>query len=73
MNGLAPGGPRFPKNEQPVSGDWWLWGCRTGETPDGCLNAAGQVRPEQAPFIKRMLFQPRQGDSVPRHAHAAKR
>lgn len=59
MNGIAPGGLRFAKGQQPVSGDWWLWGCRTGESPDGCLSPAGQVRPEQAPYIERMLFQPR--------------
>lgn len=58
MNGLAPGGLRFSGDEQPVGGDWWLWGCRTGETPDGCLDAAGRVRPAQAPFIARLLFQP---------------
>ena len=59
MDGVAPGGLRFTKGQQPVSGDWWLWGCRTGESPDGCLNKDGQVRPGQAPYIARMLFLPK--------------
>lgn len=56
MNGKAAQGLRFSGKQQPVSGDWWCWGCHTGENPDGCLNEAGQVRPEQAPFIAQMLF-----------------
>lgn len=61
MNGTAPDGLRFSKNQQPVSGDWWCWGYRQGELPDGCLDQAGQMRPEQAPFIGQLLFLPKQG------------
>ena len=57
LNGVAPGGLRFSKNQRPVSGDWWLWGYRPGELPDGCLTQAGTLRPEQAPFIRQLLFQ----------------
>lgn len=59
MNGKAPGGPRFVRNQQPVSGDWWAWGCLTGQNPNGCVDENGKVRPQQAPFIKQMLFAPR--------------
>src|SRR6185436_7313008 len=58
MNGKAPGGPRFSGKQQGVSGDWWVWGCRTGENPNGCVGEDGKVRPEQAPFIAQMLFHP---------------
>ena len=44
--------------QQPVSGDWWAWGCLTGQNPNGCVGNDGKVRPEQAPFIDQMLFRP---------------
>jgi endoglucanase len=56
MNGAAPNGLRFSRKEQPVSGDWWLWGNLNGQNPNGCLGDDGKIRPEQAPFIKQMLF-----------------
>ena len=58
MNGTAPDGPRFTKGEQPISGDWWNWGCRTGESPDGCLDPSGQLRFGQAVYIEQMLYRP---------------
>jgi hypothetical protein len=57
MNGKAEGGPRFSPGQQPISGNWWLWGCLTGQNPNGCLGEDGKPRPEQAPFIRQMLFQ----------------
>ena len=57
MNGTAPNGPRFSGHQQPISGDWWAWGYHPGEKPDGCLNEAGQVRPEQAPYFDQLMFQ----------------
>jgi aryl-phospho-beta-D-glucosidase BglC (GH1 family) len=59
MNGRAPGGPVFSGNQQGVSGDWWVWGCLTGQNPNGCVGKDGKVRPEQAPFIDQMLFRVR--------------
>ena len=59
MNGTAAGGLRFKKGEQPISGDWWCWGYLTGETPDGCLEQDGTLRPEQAPYIEQLMFRPR--------------
>lgn len=56
MNGKAPGGPVFTEAQQCVSGDWWTWGCRSGQNPNGCVGKDGKVRPEQAPFIELMLF-----------------
>jgi hypothetical protein len=56
MNGKAPGGPTFSRSQQPISGDWWAWGCLTGQNPNGCVGEDGQVRPEQAAFINQMLF-----------------
>lgn len=55
MNGEAPGGPRFGGRQQPISGDWWVWGNLPGQVPNGCLAEDGGLRPEQAPFIARML------------------
>ena len=57
MNGTAPNGLRFSGKEQPVSGDWWLWGNLNGQNPNGCLGDDGKIRPEQATFIRQMLFQ----------------
>jgi hypothetical protein len=56
MNGKAPGGPTFAGDRQPIGGDWWVWGCLDGQNPDGCLGHDGNLRPEQALFIDRMLF-----------------
>jgi endoglucanase len=58
MNGFAPGGPRFSKDQQPISGDWWRWGYLPGQQPDGCLNQAGKIRSVLVPFIDQMLFRP---------------
>ena len=58
LNGKAPGGPRLSGNQQPVGGDWWAWGCLTGQNPNGCVGQDGKLRPEQAPFISQMLFHP---------------
>ena len=59
MNGSAPNGLRFTLKQQPVSGDWWCWGYRQGELPDGCLTQGGAMRPEQRPCIQQMLSQRR--------------
>ena len=58
MNGTASGGLKFSGRQQPVSGDWWVWGCLNGQNPDGCLAEDGKLRPRQAPFIERMRFRP---------------
>lgn len=59
MNGQAPGGLTLAAGQQGVGGDWWAWGCLTGQNPNGCVGEDGKVRPAQAPFIDRMLFRPR--------------
>jgi endoglucanase/chitinase len=59
MNGLAPGGIRLTKNEQPVSGDWWRWEYAPGESPDGCLAKDGKLNSAQEPYIEQMLFWPK--------------
>jgi len=56
MNGEAAGGLRFTKGQPGISGDWWAWGCLTGQNPNGCVGDDGKLRPEQAPFIRQMLF-----------------
>ena len=58
LNGKAPGGPTFAGSQQPIGGDWWAWGCLTGQNPNGCVGQDGNVRPEQARFINQMLFHP---------------
>ncbi len=58
MNGERPGAPTFSGGRQPIGGDWWAWGCLTGQNPNGCVGEDGKARPEQAPFINRMLFHP---------------
>jgi aryl-phospho-beta-D-glucosidase BglC (GH1 family) len=58
MNGAAPNGIRFSNSEQPISGDWWCWGCLPDENPDGCLTSTGELRPEQAQSIDQMLYRP---------------
>jgi len=42
---------------QPITGDGWVWWCLTGQIPNGRVGEDGKVRPEQAPFIRQMLFQ----------------
>ena len=61
LNGKAPNGLRFKADQQPVSADWWVWGCLTGQNPDGCLDEKGLARAEQKPFIDRLLFRPSAG------------
>jgi aryl-phospho-beta-D-glucosidase BglC (GH1 family) len=56
MNGYAPDGPKFTKNEQPISGDWWAWNYAPDENPDGCLTGDGQLNPAQKPFIEQLQF-----------------
>jgi endoglucanase len=56
MDGLAPGGPTFSGNQQPIGGDWWWWCSFPQAVPDGCLTDTGAVRPEQAQFIDALLF-----------------
>jgi len=58
MNGRAPGGLTFSSTQQPVSGDWWAWGCLTGQNPNGCVSESGHLRPEQEAFINQMLYHP---------------
>ena len=55
MNGQASGGPAFTGKQQPIGGDWWIWGNLSDQVPNGCLAKDGRLRPEQAPFIARML------------------
>ena len=55
MNGEAHGGPTFTGRQQPISGDWWVWGNLSDQVPNGCVADNGRLRPEQAPFIARML------------------
>ncbi len=56
MNGTTKGGLKFSGSQQPVSSDWWVWGCLKGQNPDGCLAEDGKLRPEQAPFIEKLRF-----------------
>ncbi len=58
MNGKARGGLKFSDSQQPVGGDWWIWGCLTGQNPNGCLGEDGKLRPEQASFIDRLRYHP---------------
>ena len=58
MNGKVPDGPVFAGIQQGAGGDWWAWGCLTGQNPNGCIGKDGKVAPEQAPFIDQMLFRP---------------
>jgi aryl-phospho-beta-D-glucosidase BglC (GH1 family) len=59
MNGKSAGGLTLPENAPGVSGDWWEWGCATGQNPDGCVGEDGQMRPEQRVFIEEMQFRPK--------------
>jgi endoglucanase len=63
MNGKAAGGLTFTGDQQPISGDWWAWGCLNGQNPDGCVGDDGKIRPEQAWFIAQMLFRPAKASS----------
>lgn len=56
MNGQAANGLTVKNHQEPVSGNWWAWGCLTGQNPNGCVGQDGKLRPEQARFIERMLF-----------------
>jgi endoglucanase len=56
MGGTIPNGLPVGRHKQPVSGDWWAWGYQPGNIPDGCLGADGNLRPEQAPSIDKLLF-----------------
>ncbi len=56
MNGRSPGGLTLLRNQPGVSGDWWAWGCLSGQNPNGCVGEDGKVRAEQEPFIEQMLF-----------------
>jgi hypothetical protein len=58
MNGRAPGGIRFTKDQQPISGDWWRWGA-VPDTGDGCFDATGKMNAAQAPYIDQLLYSPR--------------
>ncbi|MDR3688260.1 MAG: cellulase family glycosylhydrolase [Fimbriimonas sp.] len=49
------GGPVFRGQDQPVSADLWRWGCQP-ETEDGCMNHAGEIRPEIAEYASGQLF-----------------
>ncbi|MBW4034033.1 MAG: glycoside hydrolase family 5 protein [Proteobacteria bacterium] len=57
MNGKdgTEGGPTFGPGEQPVPGDWWVWGYLPGQAPDGTLNAAGALRPAQSVAWRQLL------------------
>jgi Domain of unknown function (DUF4185) len=71
MNGKAPGGPALSGGQRPIGGDWWAWGCLTGQNPNGCVGEDGRVRPAQAPFISQMLFHPEAGSLQPPYPHSA--
>lgn len=57
MNGQdgAAGGPMFSGTQQPVGGDWWVWGYLPGESPDGTLDADGALNPAQYAVWRRLL------------------
>jgi hypothetical protein len=57
MNGQdgAQGGPTFTGRQQPVSGDWWVWGYLPGEAPDGTLNANGSLNASQQAVWSQLL------------------
>jgi len=56
MHGKEPDGLKLSKHDRPVSGDWWAWGYQPGNVPDGCLGADGALRPEQTPYIERLMY-----------------
>jgi hypothetical protein len=51
----AQGGPVFSGRQQPVSGDWWVWGYLPGEAPDGTLNANGSLNAAQKAVWSQLL------------------
>lgn len=57
MNGEdgALGGPVFAGTQQPVSGDWWVWGYLPGQAPNGTLAADSSLRAEQQAVWQRLL------------------
>lgn len=57
MNGQdgTQGGPVFTGKQQPVSGDWWVWGYLPGEAPDGTLNANGSLNAAQKAVWSQLL------------------
>ncbi|MBW4034043.1 MAG: cellulase family glycosylhydrolase [Proteobacteria bacterium] len=57
MNGhdAAQGGPVFTGRQQPVGGDWWVWGYLPGEAPDGTLNANGSLNAAQKAVWSQLL------------------
>lgn len=64
MNGkyAAQGGPAFRDCQQPVGGDWWLWGYFPGELPNGTLESDWTTpKPDQKAITDQMLFRVRRG------------
>jgi aryl-phospho-beta-D-glucosidase BglC (GH1 family) len=62
MNGkfASQGGPEFHSCEQPVGGDWWLWGYFPGELPDGTLESDWATpKPNQQAITDQMLYRPK--------------
>jgi aryl-phospho-beta-D-glucosidase BglC (GH1 family) len=57
MNGQdgAQGGPTFTAKQQPVAGDWWVWGNFPGESPDGTTNANGSLNAAQEAVWSQLL------------------
>jgi len=57
MNGQdgAQGGPTFTGRQQPISGDWWVWGYLPGEAPDGTVNANGTMNAAQQAVWSQLL------------------
>lgn len=66
MNGKmgAQGGPTFSGNEQPVPGNWWVWGNFSGGDLQGTLNDNGTFRAEQKAFWDQLLYTPGAGGGV---------
>jgi endoglucanase len=59
MNGkyASAGGPSFHGQEQPVGGNWWLWGYFPGELPNGTLESDWQTpKPDQKAITDQMLY-----------------
>jgi aryl-phospho-beta-D-glucosidase BglC (GH1 family) len=53
------GGPAFHGLDQPVGGDWWLWGYFPGELPDGTLESDWVTpKPDQQAITDQMLYRP---------------
>jgi aryl-phospho-beta-D-glucosidase BglC (GH1 family) len=59
MNGKdgAQGGPTFQRDDQPVSGSWWLWGYFPGEQTNGTLESDWLTpKPDQQGVTDQLLF-----------------